>query len=118
MPGDPLDRLRGLSQSSTDPWEISLVDIALRALRDGGIGAVRGIEEALAERASGKPSADRLRVLIGEKLSLRDASDFLAVLESGEADRLDRSREVIQKVLAVAASVADDLLKVALGGSR
>jgi hypothetical protein len=115
-PSDLLGKLYDLPHQASSLWEQTLADIALRALRDGGVDAVRYIEAIIEGKASGKLDPAKIRELVGAKLSLRDASDFLAVLERGEADRLDRSRELLQKVVAVATTVAEDLLKIALGG--
>jgi hypothetical protein len=54
--------------------------------------------------------------MVGRTLSLRDASDFLAVLQNAEADRLDRARDLLRRVVAYATAAAEELLKVVLGG--
>jgi hypothetical protein len=113
---NPLDRLYDLSHQASSLWEQTLADIALRALRDGGVETVRAIESIIKGKASGSLDPAKIRELVETRLSLRDASDFLALLESEEADRLERSRELLQKLIAVATTVAEELLKIALGG--
>ena len=108
MPGEPLEKLYNLSRQAASPWEKALTDLAIRSLRDGGVEAVRGLEAVLEGKALGILGPDKVREMIETKLSLREASDLLAVLESGEADRLDRSRELLRKVVAVAKAVVAD----------
>lgn len=102
----PTDPLIALRDQSRDEWERTLTEIALRALRDGGPDGVRTLEEFLKTR-----KVDDLY----RRLPLRDASEILANLQNAEADRLQRSRDLLRKILAVAAAVSEELLKIALG---
>lgn len=111
-----VEKLRAVRNEASAPWEQTLVDIGLSVLTTGGASAVQGLESSLASFSQRKLSREALTDLIGKQLSLRDASNFLAVLENGEADRVERSRELLRKVLTVASTVAEELLKAALGG--
>lgn len=111
-----VEKLHAVRDEARAPWEQTLMDVGLSVLTTGGTSAVQGLESSLASFAQRQLSAAALSDLIGKQLSLRDASNFLAVLENGEADRVERSRELLRKVLSVAATVAEDLLKAALGG--
>lgn len=107
---DPSDQalapLLALRDQVTEGWERTLLDISLRALRDGGTDALRALDGLLQPGTNVMPAS----------LSLRDASDLLALLQTKEADRLDRSRDILRRVVAVAEMVAEELLKIALGG--
>ena len=113
---EPSDRalapLLSLREQFPEGWDRSLVDIALRALRDHGPEGVRTLQTFVEDALGGKARMDA----VNRTLSLRDASDFLAVLQTREADRLDQTREVLRKVLSVAKAVAEELLKIVLGG--
>lgn len=113
---NPTDRavapLLGLREQFPEGWERTVIDVALRVLRDRGTDGVQTLETVLRDGGFPERGGDEMP----DFLSLRDASDLLTLLQSGEADRLDRSRDVLRRVLAVAEGVAKDLLKLALGG--
>lgn len=112
---DPSDRalapLLSLRGQFSEGWERSLVDISLRALSDRGVEGLRALQTSIDD-----PDVTRRVEMVNRTLSLRDASDFLALLQTREADRLDRSREILRKVMGVATVAAEELLRVVLGG--
>lgn len=117
---NPNDRilvpLLSLRDQFPSGWERSLVDISLRALRDRGVDGVRDLQNFIEDTRTGRSNAEQRVQMVGRTLSLRDASDFLAVLQNAEADRLDRARDLLRRVVAIATAAAEELLKVVLGG--
>jgi hypothetical protein len=71
--------------------------------------------QMLEDHLAGKRSFEELTTLISIQLPLREASDFLVVLENGEADHLKKVSELLQKVLKVTVDVAEALLKAVIG---
>lgn len=116
-----LDRLKSLRDQLGTDWERTVLDTGLALIRAEGPGCVQEVIRLLTElTGDGKVSKDHsinaLESKVVNTLSLREASDFLAVLEVKEADRLDRTRALLQQVLSVARIVADELLKIILRG--
>jgi hypothetical protein len=106
---EALARLTGLRNEAKEPWERAVVDAGLSVLARGGTEAVNQLV-SLVER---KDAAQ----LIAISLPLRESSDILAALQNGEADRVGRTKELLEKVWAVAKIVAEELLKIALGSA-
>lgn len=120
---DPSDRalvpLLSLRDQFPGGWERSLVEISMRALRDRGVEGVRVLQTLVDSTCTGHTgymNKAQLVEAVGRTLPLRDASDFLAILQNAEADRLDRARDLLRRVLALATVAAGELLRVALGG--
>ena len=111
-----LGNLLFLKTSASSSWEQTLIEIALSLLKTGGMAAVSELEGAMTGFLRGSLTPDQLRTMIGEKLSLRDASDLLVVLENAEADKIERTRAILRDVLSAATVAAEALLKAALGG--
>lgn len=121
-----LDRLKILRDQLGTDWERTVLDTGLALIRAEGPSCVQEVIRLLADltgneherctRQQWDGSIDALESKVVNTLSLREASDFLAVLEVKEADRLDRTRALLQQVLAVARVVADELLKIILRG--
>jgi hypothetical protein len=117
---DPSDRalvpLLSLRDQFPGGWERSLVEISMRALRDRGVEGVRVLQTLVDSTRTGHMDTAQLVEAVGRTLPLRDASDFLAILQNAEADRLDRARDLLRRALALATVAAGELLRVALGG--
>lgn len=108
-----LERLRGLRDQVDEPWEKAAVDLFLGLVSREGVEALYALGPVLASQwdfSKGVPGA------LGGKMTLRESSDLLALLESAEADRREKVSAVLSKVLAVARMVAEELLKIALKG--
>ena len=95
-------------------WEQTVVDVALSVLTSNGQTGLAMLETYLSNAITGKSTLDELE---SSTLSLRQTSDLLAILENAEADRLDRSHQIIKDILSLAATAAEELLKAALGGT-
>jgi len=110
-------RLHDLRNVATNDWERVLVNAGLSVLANGGVGAVQQLEKTMADWASGKLSLAQVSAKIDHDLSLREASDFLVAMENQEADRVQRTKEILQLLGSVARMVADELLKMVLHGT-
>lgn len=97
------------------PWEGQVREVCLSTLsRNGTLGLLK-----LGQALNGimvTPGVDHTGGLVAADLTLREASNLLAVLENAEADRLVRTRAIVQELLAFALQAAEALLKAALGG--
>lgn len=102
-------RLLGLRNDVGEPWEKAVVDAGLSVLARGGTEAVQQLVSMIERK-------DAVQ-LISIGLPLRESSDLLAALQNGEADRVKRTRELLEKVWAMAKIVAEELLKIALGSA-
>jgi hypothetical protein len=88
-----------------EPWERTVVDVAVSVLtREGirGLGMLAVTPEKLHDP--------------GTLLTLREMSELMSVLENAEADRVERTHEILREILAFAMKAAEELLKAALGG--
>lgn len=104
-----LDRLQGLRDQVDEPWEKAVVDVGLAVLARGGTEAVQQLVGLVERRDAAQ--------LISISLPLRESSDLLVALQNGEADRVKRTRELLEKVWVVAKMVAEELLRIALKGA-
>jgi SpoU rRNA methylase family enzyme len=114
-----LARLRAIRDEVPEEWERIVVDLGISAISKEGLDAVSNLQTLLRMHGYGNEvlSLNDLTDQVGKKLSLRDASNLLAVLEANEANRLVRSQELLQKVWVVVVQVAGELLKLALKGA-
>lgn len=114
-----LARLRAIRDEVPEEWERIVVDLGISAISKEGLDAVSNLQTLLRMHGYGNEvlSLNDLTDQVGKKLSLRDASNLLAVLEANEANRLVRSQELLQKVWVVGVQVAGELLKLALKGA-
>ena len=86
-----------------EPWERIVADVGVSVLAREGLD---GLSKVVDAPGGVDPTL----------LSPREMSEILVVLENAEADRLERSREILREVLAFALKAAGELLKAALGG--
>lgn len=107
--------IQKVCDEATESWEKLLVGVALSALSREGSGVIKTLSDLLLDYRAGKTSDDELVEKLSRQLSLHEASDFLVVLETDEANRLQRSNELLSKVYKIASTVTLDLLKIALG---
>jgi hypothetical protein len=109
---EALDRLRSLRDGAKEPWEKAAVDLFLGLVSREGMDSLYALGPVLSSQwdfSGGVPG------VIGRKMTLRETSDLLALLESAEADRRAKVAEILGKVLTVVKIVAEELLKIALG---
>jgi len=104
-----VSRLRSLRNEASEPWEKAVIDAGLSVLARGGTEAVQQLVSMIERKDSAQ--------LISTGLPLRESSDLLVALQNGEADRVKRTKELLEKVWAMAKIVAEDLLKIALGSA-
>ena len=88
-----------------EPWERTVANLAVSILARDGIQGLSRVVDAPGSLTDP-----------GVKLTTREMSELVSVLENAEADRLVRSREILKEILTFALKAADELLKAALGG--
>ena len=87
-----------------EPWERTVADVGVSILAREGLDGLSKVANA--------PEG----ILDSTVLTPREMSELLVVLENAEADRLERSREILKEILSFALKAAGELLKAALGG--
>jgi hypothetical protein len=107
-----LTQLKALREGVKEPWEKAVFDVGLSLLTRYGVETVKVLEETLGVRSRCSP--EELSQMIAVGLPIRESSNLLAALQNGEADRVKRSRELLQKVMAVVVEMTNAILKIAL----
>ncbi len=108
-----LAQLQAVRDNAKKDWEKSLVDITINfASREGheAIGYLKGL---IADLIKGKIDIS----LFESKLTLREASDLLAVLQQHEADTKDQVHVILQQIVDALVAIGQTMLKVLLQGA-
>ena len=111
-----LTDILALKDGAKEDWEKSLVNMALSLISRKGSAGVTSLDKFLEDLTSGKDPDQTILTLIGHELSLTEASDILASLQSKEADHMLKARSLLKKILLAAETAGSLLLKAALGG--
>ena len=113
-----LTDILALKDGAKEDWEKSLINMALSLISRKGTAGVTSLDNFLDELSSGKSPDQTILTLIGHELSLTEASDILASLQSKEADRMIKARSLLKKILLAAETAGSLLLRAALGGLK